>query len=285
MNDLTTVAPTFLQPTTYAEFERFAKLISESDLAPKDYKGKPGNIMIALQMGYELGLQPLQALQNISVINGRAAVWGDLVIALVRSKSICKYIKEWIEGDIASNTAVAYCEVMRGTEVVRRSFSIDEARRAGLTTKPGDTWSKYPARMLQCRARGFALRDAFADVLKGLTVMEDLEADAFNPQDTDYAPVKIGNEAVKKEIIEQESNTLGSKIKSDELFEEMQNCDTKDELHTVALKIKESDLSMIDKKRLADAYRERIAFINEQKETIIQPQETNETEVESDAEK
>src|SRR3990167_5666446 len=116
MNELTNTSPTFLNPTNFAEFERFAKMIAESDFAPKDYKGKPGNVMIAVQMGYELGLQPLQALQNISVINNRAAVWGDLLIALVRSKAICKSVREWQEGSIADNTAVAYCEVVRGTE-------------------------------------------------------------------------------------------------------------------------------------------------------------------------
>jgi len=49
----------------------YAKLISESDLAPKDFKGKPGNVLIAIQYGVEIGLKPMQAIQNISVINGR----------------------------------------------------------------------------------------------------------------------------------------------------------------------------------------------------------------------
>ena len=172
MNEIMNVMPTFLQPSTYSEFENFAKLISESDFVSKEYKGKPGNVMIALQMGYELGIQPMQALQNISVINGRCCIWGDLLIALVRSKTVCKYVKEWTEGTIRDNTATAYCEVMRGTEIILRSFSIDQARRAGLTSKQGP-WQQYPERMLTMRARGFALRDAFPDALQGLILAEE----------------------------------------------------------------------------------------------------------------
>ena len=47
-----------------------------------------------------------------------------------------------------------------------------DAKRAGLWTKAGP-WQTYPRRMLQMRARSFALRDAFPDVLKGLISVEE----------------------------------------------------------------------------------------------------------------
>ena len=275
MNEILISSPSFLQPTNFSEFERFSKMISDSDFAPKDYKGKPGNVMIAVQMGYELGLQPLQALQNISVINNRAVVWGDLLIALVRSKSICKSVHEWMEGNIKENTAVAHCEVTRENEKVLRSFSIDQARRAGLTSKQGP-WQQYPERMLAMRARGFALRDAFADVLKGIYVREEMEGSAYNEQD-EFSPVtKIGNEAIKNEIIESEFTTLGSKSKSDELSDEMNNCSSVEELREIGLKIKQENLSLSDKKRLADIYRQNLNVINSEKETIIEENTTEE---------
>lgn len=85
----------------------YAKLIADSDLAPKDYKGKPGNVLIAIQMGMEIGLKPLQAIQNIAVINGRPSVWGDAMIALVQNHPICEYIHEEFKND------TAYCIVKR----------------------------------------------------------------------------------------------------------------------------------------------------------------------------
>ena len=55
-----------------------------------------------------------------------------------------------------------------------RTFSIAEARKARLLGKSGP-WQDYRGRMLQMRARGFALRDGFADVLKGLNIREEVE--------------------------------------------------------------------------------------------------------------
>jgi hypothetical protein len=50
---------------------------------------------------------------------------------------------------------------------------MDDAKAAGLLGKQGP-WSQYPKRMRQMRARGFALRDVFPDVLKGMPVAEEV---------------------------------------------------------------------------------------------------------------
>jgi hypothetical protein len=161
-------------PSSLKEAMELAKYIAESELAPKDYRNKVGNTLIAMQMGAEVGLAPIQAIQNIAVINGRPCVWGDAAIALVRASPNCESIREWIEGNIKDKSAVAYCEVKRRGEPnhVRR-FSIEDATRAGLWNKAGP-WQQYPERMLQMRARGFALRDVFPDVLKGLSLAEEV---------------------------------------------------------------------------------------------------------------
>jgi hypothetical protein len=51
----------------------------------KDYGGQPEDIMVALQLGSEVGLRPMEALQNIAVINGRPA--GPLVAGPARARS------------------------------------------------------------------------------------------------------------------------------------------------------------------------------------------------------
>ena len=60
----------------------------------------------------------------------------------------------------------------KGRKPVVAKFSVEDAKRAGLWGKTGP-WQAYPKRMMQMRARGFALRDAFADVLKGLMTVEE----------------------------------------------------------------------------------------------------------------
>jgi len=68
----------------------------------------------------------------------------------------------------------AWCSVKRaGQDPETREFSRADAERAGLWNKDG-TWKKYPKRMLQMRARGWSLRDVFADVLCGLSIREEV---------------------------------------------------------------------------------------------------------------
>jgi len=146
-----------LSPQTFEQALTFADILADSDLVPKDFKGKPGNCLIAMQWGAELGLKPLQALQNIAIINGRPALWRDAVIALVRSSPLCEYISE------ADDGGTAVCRVKRrGESEEVRTFSMDDAKVAGLLGKSGP-WTQYPKRMRQMRARAFALRDVFAE--------------------------------------------------------------------------------------------------------------------------
>lgn len=160
----------FLNPSTLAEALECASYISKSSFCPKDYRDKPGDILICLQMGQELEVPPMQALQGIAVINGRPAVWGDLLLALCRRSSEFEYIEEFLD----EGTMTAVCKVKRKNEPVTvRSFSKADAEKARLWSKEGP-WTNYPKRMLQMRARAIACRDTFTDVLKGMQSAEEI---------------------------------------------------------------------------------------------------------------
>ena len=167
-------ASTGLALQSFDDAFRFAKMVSASEFAPKDFKGKPESCLLAIQHGSEVGLSPMQSLQSIAVINGRPTIWGDAALALVQSSPVCEYVREYTEGEGDNLTAV--CEAKRrgypAPTVVR--FSVADAKKAGLWGKSGP-WSAYSTRMLQVRARGFALRNAFADALRGLITAEEAQ--------------------------------------------------------------------------------------------------------------
>lgn len=166
--EITTQKQTFsLAPKDLDEAMRFADMLASASIVPKDYIGKPGNVLVAIQWGMELGLQPMQAMQSIAVINGRPSLWGDAMLALVKAHPAFEWIKEDCDGNIATCTVKR-----RGEPEVTQSFSLEEAKKAGLTGKQGP-WTQYPKRMLQMRARGFALRDAFPDALRGVISAEE----------------------------------------------------------------------------------------------------------------
>lgn len=170
MNDLSARPESFsLTPRTLDEAMKFSTTLSKSELVPKDFVDKPANILVAIQWGMELGLQPMQAMQSIAVINGRPSLWGDAVIGLVRASGLCEYVYE----DIAADGQSAMCRTKRkGEEEVSRTFTMDDASKAGLKGKTGP-WTNYPKRMLQMRARSWCLRDVYPDVLRGVHVAEE----------------------------------------------------------------------------------------------------------------
>lgn len=161
-----------LQLTTFDEMYRMAECVRASGLAPEHFK-ETAQIVVAIQYGLEIGMSPIQALQSLYVIKGRPTLWGDALVALVRSSGKCKYIKETVEGD--NEKMVAICETQRAdeSEPVIRRFSWADAKRARLDQK--DTYKQYPSRMLATKARAYCLRDAYADVLRGLNVAEEVE--------------------------------------------------------------------------------------------------------------
>jgi len=170
---------------------RFAKMVSGSEFAPKDFKGKPESCMLAIQHGSEVGLSPMQSLQSIAVINGRPTIWGDAALALVQSSPVCEWVKEYTEGQGDNLTAVCECKRRGYPAPTVSRFSMADAKRAGLAGKAGP-WSQYPERMLALRARGFALRNAFADALRGLITAEEAQDyPSHSVAETPRQPVEV----------------------------------------------------------------------------------------------
>lgn len=171
-----------LTPRNLSEAMEFAKIIASSDMVPKDYINKPGNVLVAVQTGAELGLKPMQSLQGISVINGRPGVWGDAMRALVISHPEFE--------DLHEEKADSHCTVTlkrRGRSAVVVTFTMDDAKKAGLAGKQGP-WQTAPKRMLQMRAFAFAARDLFADALKGIKSIEELRDYPADSVERDITP-------------------------------------------------------------------------------------------------
>ena len=160
-----------LQPQNVTEAMQMAEMLSKSQMIPKNYQNKPQDTLVAMMMGSELGLHPIQALQNIAVINGKPSIYGDAMLALVQNHSAFGGIQESFD----EAAQVATCIVWRKSgEKHTVTFSQADAKQAGLWGKPGP-WTQYPKRMMTFRARGFALRDQFADALAGLISREEAE--------------------------------------------------------------------------------------------------------------
>ncbi len=164
--------PKALVPVDFDGAFRIANVVHRAGMAPKTLNTLE-KVMVAILHGLEVGLTPMNALQSIAVINGRPTIWGDGAIGLIRASGLLEWMKESFEGE--GENLVAVCIVKRKGEPqpVRGEFSWKDAKKANLLAKDGP-WQTYPRRMMQMRAR-WPLRDVFADVLKGLSLREEVE--------------------------------------------------------------------------------------------------------------
>lgn len=200
-------APTFsLKPKDLPEAIKLAEMMANSDLVPKDYKGKPGNVLIAVQMGAEVGLEPMQAIQNIAVINGKPGIYGDAGKALLLAVG-CKIEED--DTETIAHSKRARCRITRPDgRVTERSFSQEDAQKAKLWGKDGP-WTLYPWRQMAWRAFWFAARDGCADILKGMAGAEELRD---YPEREVNAPPQRTVETVADKVAKAKGETIEGEV-------------------------------------------------------------------------
>jgi len=188
-------------PDTKSDAYKFAMSFANSMFCPKVYQGKPDDVYLAMAYGAQIGLNPLLAVQNIAVVNGRPSVYGDAMTAIVMGHPETQAYEDGYKED-----GTAYCKITRKGKTVYREFSEAMARRAGLWGK--DIWSKYPERMLLWRAKGNAIRDLYADVLMGMWSVEEardmpqsIEEEILNVTPIEGAPEEKQEDKPKQEAL------------------------------------------------------------------------------------
>jgi hypothetical protein len=154
----------------YESTWKLANRVHQTPFVPKAMQGKPEHVLACVLYGNELGLGPMQSLNSIHVIEGRAAASPELMRALVA--------KAGHRIDVTENTNDV-C-VMKGTRIdtgaeATVKWSLDDAKNANLTGK--DNWKKYPRAMLVARATSELCRLLFPDVIAGLSYTpEEMES-------------------------------------------------------------------------------------------------------------
>jgi hypothetical protein len=182
----------------FAGVQRYARMLVEADMVPEVKNDTPQKALARataqIIMGRRIGLSPEQSVQDTYVVNRRVTLFGDTPLA------ICRQHKSWDESgfdewfevdgkrikgnpaqeDWKKHTTRACCSVLRkGAKEPRiQTFSIGDAQQAGLFGRNANLYNGYTFRMLLFRARGYCLRDTFADALKGIGIKE-LSTDVF----------------------------------------------------------------------------------------------------------
>ena len=196
------MSPAYLRPNSIAAVRELASLMAAAEWAPSSYRSNEGTyviekIILGIMHGAAVGLGPFAAIHAIAVIDGHPTIWGDGALALVERSGLVEDMREDYTLD-AEEGLTAVCTIRRRpwpTPITRR-FSMAMAEAARLTMKEGP-WQTYPRRMLMMRARSWALRDGFADVLRGLSIREEVE-DYDQGREASISRSSGGNAAIER---------------------------------------------------------------------------------------
>ncbi|MGW5377475.1 hypothetical protein ACWESM_18715 [Nocardia sp. NPDC003999] len=173
-----------------ARAQEFAEYICVTPMVPTIYQGKPKHATVAILHGAELGLNPLQSLQQIFTVHGMPAIYARTMVALLKSKGFrFKTVESGPTRAVITGTS------RDGVETETSTWTIERADEAGYIPKIDPATGVYavnkygklignekyitePENMLWAKAAAEVCRRLAPDVLLGISrTVEDIESE------------------------------------------------------------------------------------------------------------
>ena len=183
-----------------ATFTKIAEQLSKSELIPATFRGKPADVLIALDYADRLGMNPLSVLQNIYVVQGRPAWSSTFYIATISTCGRFSGI-DYVEksGPVIDKVGVPNlsCKMVAidnrtGKKVEGTEISVQMAIDEGWYNRSGSKWKTMPRQMLKYRAAAFFARAFCPEVTMGLYSADEVEDFAKpTPASRETAPVEV----------------------------------------------------------------------------------------------
>lgn len=157
---------------------RKAASIAKSSVIPSDYRGKPENVLIAMEMAQRTDIPVLAVMQQLHVINGRPAWSAQFLITSVNRSGRFSPLRFRFEGEPGSDEwgcrAVA-TDLGDGEELIGTLITIAMAKAEGWYQKSGSKWKTMPEQMLRYRAASFWARVYSPELSVGTHTADEAE--------------------------------------------------------------------------------------------------------------
>jgi hypothetical protein len=283
MNELTVFSP-----GSYDKSLEICTALSKSNLVPKDFQGKPENILIAMEISQRTNSSLLAVMQSLNIIQGRPTFGSKYIIAAINSTGKFSPLRFQFEEEdserevtfsytvwennqkskregktkIKNRKCKAYCTDKQTGEILYSpEVSLEMAVQEGWYTKDGSKWKTMPELMLMYRSATMFGGIYAPEVTMGMSSKEEIEdiSDMLPPVKTvNPLPVKAlpTAEKIKSKLLpdiaeETEKEILGL----DSLIEMVSEAKTLSELEEVSKK--DFVLDEADKKIANQTFRNR----------------------------
>ena len=164
--------------------QRVAKMLSTSNLIPKEYQGNIQNTMIALEMANRVGASPLMVMQNLYIVHGKPSWSSTFIIAALNSCKRFSPIRFELSGDGDQYGCSAWAfDLATNDRLEGPKVTIDMAKKEGWFTKNGSKWQTMPELMLRYRSAAFFGRLYAPEIMMGMQTMEEVQDIIETPVD------------------------------------------------------------------------------------------------------
>lgn len=193
----------------FNELFKIGSVMSKTQLVPDNYRNKPEDCTIAIDIANRNGMSPLSVMQNLYVVKGKPTWSGQACIAMLRASKEYEHVKPVMVGERNTDGWGCYFkaidksdgEVAKGTLV-----TIQMAKDEGWYSKPGSKWPTMPEQMLQYRAAAFFARIYMPNALMGFSV--EGETEDISPVPVQAPPDPFSNAKVTQEASEVFDNVI-----------------------------------------------------------------------------
>jgi hypothetical protein len=171
----TPAVASFQSSNSFELMQRMAKLLSSSDLVPKEFKNNLPNTVIALEMAHRVRASPLAVMQNLYIVHGKPSWSSQFIIAAINNTGNYSPLRFKMEGEGEGSTCFAWAiEKATGDQLDGPKVSMDMAKKEGWIDKNGSKWKTMPELMMRYRAAAFFGRLYAPEILMGMQSVEEI---------------------------------------------------------------------------------------------------------------
>ena len=242
-----------------AQFTKIAEQLAQSELIPATFRGKPADVLIALDYADRLGMNPLSVLQNIYIVSGRPAWSSTFYIATISTCGRFSGI-DYVEktGPVIAKLGVPNmsCKMVAvdnrtGKRVEGAEISIQMALDEGWFSRNGSKWRTMPRQMLRYRSAAFFARAFCPEVTMGLYSADEVE-DFATPKPTPSTPVEV------ESVTDNDPRTaMADELPDQSVIWQLHTAKNLDQLETIAGQLKGKLLDDVTREAARKEYAKR----------------------------
>lgn len=155
---------------------KMAEKLATSDIIPKTYQGKPQNVVVALGLANQMGIDAFTVMQNLSIINGKTAWSGSFCKTLIERTGKYRNLELNYIGEKGKDSYGCYLSAERvsdGKIVNGPSVTMAMAKAEKWTSN--SKWNNLTDLMLGYRCQSFFCRLYTPEAMNGIYTKEEIE--------------------------------------------------------------------------------------------------------------